>query len=85
VRVRARWPLRNAAAIRAEAEDLAVRLAAAQIRWMQKRSPIRSGEEHEISGAGLYAAVFKGAKTLDDALSFYEKHGFGVGRPPRAH
>jgi len=82
VRVNARWPLRRSRLIRAEVDDLAARIAAADIAWNAERRLIPGNELYELVPDLVSARVFPGTRPLDEAFKWYREHGFGSGRPP---
>jgi hypothetical protein len=75
VRSDARWPLRRAQQIRAEAEDLIARLAVATFNWMGRGQLISDDELEFILPDLLMKEVFPDVRVVDDAVEFYRENG----------
>jgi hypothetical protein len=82
IRANAKWPLRRARGMRAEVEDLAVRILVAETAWLQTRTLIPADDIHEIAGDLLMGQVFPRMRPLDETIVWYRKHGYASGRPP---
>jgi hypothetical protein len=78
VRFMARWPMRNARAIRAIAEDLTARIGAADSSWFESRKPLTFEDIVNISDHGLIAVVMPKRAVVEREVEHYKKHGFAT-------